>query len=97
MKNNHEAFAEIRKELDTLKENLKGTFSKSGEALSENAKLLMDNTLDMFKNRVNKITETAKEKGEDVDQMVRANPWKTAGIALAAGLLIGFMARRSKS
>ena len=97
MKSNQKVIEEIKDELDTLKDNLKGSFSKSGEALSENAKLLMDNTLDIFKQRINKLTEMAKEKGENVDEMVRSNPWKVAGIALAAGFLIGFVSRRPKN
>ncbi len=93
--NNKQVVTEIRNELEDLKQNLKGAFSKSGEILSDKSKALMDNTIESFHERMEKITDAVKEKSQNVDNVVREYPWQTAGAALALGLLTGFLVGRS--
>jgi ElaB/YqjD/DUF883 family membrane-anchored ribosome-binding protein len=40
------------------------------------------------------ITDGAKQYADMTDEYVRANPWKTLGVAAAAGLLIGILLAR---
>ncbi|OGR83012.1 MAG: hypothetical protein A2901_01760 [Elusimicrobia bacterium RIFCSPLOWO2_01_FULL_54_10] len=101
--NNWQAVMDIKRELEDLKHNITGAFSKSGEVLSDKSKILLDNTIETFNERVEqiterveKITDAVKEKSQNIDDNVRDNPWKAAGAALALGLLAGFLISRSK-
>lgn len=40
------------------------------------------------------ITDGAKQYADMTDEYVHANPWKTLGVAAAAGLLIGILLAR---
>ncbi len=84
MKNhsNRQVVTDIRKELEDLKHNLKGAFSKSGEVLSDKSKTLLDNTIESFHERVEGIADTVKEKSQSIDEVVREHPWQAAGAAL---------------
>ncbi|OGR89327.1 MAG: hypothetical protein A3A86_06900 [Elusimicrobia bacterium RIFCSPLOWO2_01_FULL_60_11] len=97
MKNNNaELVHEIKKELEDLKHNLKGAFSKSGEVLSDKSKALLENTIESFHERVEKVTDAVKEKSQNVDDIVHEHPWQVAGAALAVGLLTGLLIGRSR-
>jgi len=94
--NNQQVVTEIKKELEDLKNNLKGAFSKSGEVLSDKSKILLDNTIETFHERMSHLNEAVKEKSQNIDEIVHEHPWQTAGVALALGLLTGLLIRRPK-
>lgn len=94
--NNQQVVTDIKKELEDLKHNLKGVFSRSGESLSDKSKVLLENTIEDFHERMGKVSDTIKEKSKNVDEIVREHPWQVAGAALAVGLVAGLLIRRSK-
>lgn len=47
-----------------------------------------------FEERVKNAKAMLADASRSQSEYIRANPWTTIGVAVAAGLLIGFLARR---
>lgn len=84
--------------VNDAEELLKATASQTGERVSE-VRAKTEESLRAAKVRLadaqEALLDKAKAVAQDADTYVHENPWKTAGIAAAAGLLIGaIIARR---
>jgi len=84
--------------VNDAEELLKATASQTGERISE-IRAKTEESLRAAKVRLadaqEALLEKAKAVAKDTDAYVHENPWKTAGIAAVAGLLIGaIIARR---
>jgi ElaB/YqjD/DUF883 family membrane-anchored ribosome-binding protein len=70
---------------------------ESKEFLSDKAEDLreqLDATLESLKQQGEKAKEVVIEKTDEVEEVIRKNPWKAVGIAVAAGVLIDRLTRR---
>jgi len=76
---------------------LKATASQTGERISE-VRAKTEESLRAAKVRLadaqEALLDKAKAVAQDADAYAHENPWKTAGIAAAAGLLIGALIAR---
>ena len=84
--------------VNDAEELLKATASQTGDRISE-IRAKTEESLRAAKVRLadaqEALLEKAKAVAKDTDAYVHENPWKTAGIAAVAGLLIGaIIARR---
>ncbi len=50
--------------------------------------------IDSLSETVEDVEELAATKMTEADQLIQANPYKTAGIAMGVGLLIGYLISR---
>ena len=69
----------------------------SQEFLSEKAEELkaqLSETLEKLKAKGVDMKESASEKADEVEELIRKNPWKTVGIALLAGVIIDRFSQR---
>ncbi|MFT3781942.1 MAG: hypothetical protein QM790_07990 [Nibricoccus sp.] len=70
--------------------------SQTGEQVS-NLREKLRQAYDESKNKLGEAADYARRQAARADEMVRANPYATVGIATAAGLLVGFLIARSCS
>jgi ElaB/YqjD/DUF883 family membrane-anchored ribosome-binding protein len=83
---------------DKLARSIEGTAAEAGEMVKDvgsriNTKI--QSARASFSQAQTTVADGAKQAAEFTDEYVRMNPWKSLGIAAAAGLLIGIlMARR---
>lgn len=63
-----------------------------GEKVSEIQTKIKD-SVDMLKEHGETVKEKGKESFESVENLIKENPWKALGIAVAAGILIDRLIR----
>jgi ElaB/YqjD/DUF883 family membrane-anchored ribosome-binding protein len=56
----------------------------------------ISDALESAKGTYASLQKTAVQSAKNADKAIRANPYQSLGIALGAGLLIGFLAARRK-
>jgi ElaB/YqjD/DUF883 family membrane-anchored ribosome-binding protein len=62
--------------------------------INETSTSRTEKLLDDFKLMVQRAEETARERAQAADKLVRDHPYQTIGIAVGVGVLIGALARR---
>lgn len=66
------------------------------DASVTDARNRLSQLIESLSDKVEEAEDIALEKAREANEFVRGNPYKTAGIALGVGLLIGYaMSRRS--
>ena len=88
----------LQRRSDKVARSIEGTAADAGEMVRDVGNRLgakMQNARQSLTQAQTAVTDSAKQAAEFTDEYVRMNPWKSLGIAAAAGLLIGIlMARR---
>lgn len=83
--------------VNDAEELLKATATQTGERITV-ARARAEETVKSVKARLadaeGALIEKAKEAAKETDDYVHENPWKTAGIAAAVGVLIGALITR---
>ena len=93
---------------ETLVNDLKGAVAHGEELLKDVAnstaeevalaRKMVERKVDMAKSRLDDArmaaTEGARDAAEAAEQYVRKNPWKTLGVAAAAGLVVSYLVSR---
>lgn len=76
---------------------LRSTASVTGES-ADIARRNFRNYLDFAKGTLGDVEDVARARyrqaSDSTDRYVRGNPWQAVGLAIAAGLLVGFFANR---
>ena len=87
----------VRGFVDGAEELLRATAHFSGEGLAA-ARARVAEQVDELRQTMGDARDYARDKARraavTTDQYVRHNPWQAVGIAMAAGVAIGFLARR---
>ena len=90
----------INDAMDTLAEDARNlmavTSDVTGEKVTEARKRLTA-ALEKGKESYGRIRDRAAESAKAADQAVRENPYQAIGIALGVGIVIGFLAGRTRS
>jgi ElaB/YqjD/DUF883 family membrane-anchored ribosome-binding protein len=88
---------DLRVVISDAEELLKATANQTGERVAA-ARAKAGESLKAAKARLNEAEESVMEKAragaKAADEFVHANPWKTAGVAGAIGLLLGALISR---
>ena len=88
----------LQRRTDKVARGIEGTASDAGEMVRDVGNKIgarMQTARQQLTQAQSAVTDGAKQAAEFTDEYVRMNPWKSLGIAAAAGLLIGIlMARR---
>lgn len=83
--------------VNDAEELLKASANQTGERITA-ARAKAEESLRAAKSRLavtqEALTERAKMMAKDADAYVHENPWKAAGVAAAAGILIGALIAR---
>ncbi|HUX89987.1 MAG TPA: DUF883 family protein [Gallionellaceae bacterium] len=83
--------------VNDAEELLKASANQTGERITA-ARARAEESLKTAKERLSvtqeALTERAKMMAKDADAYVHENPWKAAGVAAAAGILIGALIAR---
>jgi len=83
--------------VNDAEELLKATASQTGERITA-VRARAEESLRTAKGRLAEaqgaLVDKAKEAAKETDEFVHENPWKTAGIAAAIGVLIGALITR---
>lgn len=83
--------------VNDAEELLKATASQTGERITA-VRAKAEESLRAAKGRLEEaqvaLVDKAKEAAQETDAFVHENPWKTAGIAAAIGVLIGALITR---
>ena len=83
--------------VNDAEELLKATASQTGERIAA-VRAKAEESLRAAKGRLEEaqvaLVDKAKEAAKETDEYVHENPWKTAGIAAAIGVLIGALITR---
>ena len=89
--------SDLRAVIADAEELLKATTGATGDRIAA-ARARAEETLKSARQRLtgidDSVTTQAKEAVRTADQYVREHPWQTAGIAAAAGLLLGVIISR---
>ncbi len=76
---------------------LRATAGQAGEKVAE-ARARAEESVRAAKERIGKVQEglleRTREIADNADSYVRENPWRAAGIAAAAGLVLGLLMSR---
>lgn len=85
---------ELNQVLKDAEELLKNSEQQAGDQF-QSAKEKLQASLKSAKQEMHKMEDTVikkvKESAQATDQYVHENPWKTAGIAVGVGLLLGLL------
>lgn len=88
----------LQRRTDKMARSIEGTAAEAGEMVREAGNRVgakMQNARQSLTQAQTAVSDGARQAAEFTDEYVRMNPWKSLGIAAAAGLLIGIlMARR---
>jgi ElaB/YqjD/DUF883 family membrane-anchored ribosome-binding protein len=88
----------LQRRSDKVARSIEGTAAEAGEMVRDVGNRIsgkMQNARQSLTQAQTAVTDGARQAAELTDEYVRMNPWKSLGIAAAAGLLIGvLMARR---
>jgi ElaB/YqjD/DUF883 family membrane-anchored ribosome-binding protein len=88
----------LQRRTDKMARSMEGAAAEAGEMVRDVGNRIgakMQNARQSLTQAQTAVTDGAKQAAELTDEYVRMNPWKSLGIAAAAGLLIGIlMARR---
>lgn len=83
--------------VNDAEELLKATASQTGERITA-VRARAEESLRSAKGRLDEaqvaLVDKAKEAAKEADEFAHENPWKTAGIAAAIGLLLGALITR---
>jgi len=66
------------------------------QALAEGNRETVEHFKETAHERLQEASRQAKEKAQEVDEYVRENPWLAAGVAAAAGIVLGALLGRGK-
>ncbi len=101
MERTREAKTKLQEDFDLLWKDAKALIKATAGDVDENTKEARERlrlTLDNAKTRLSALEESVSqavsEKADQMDAYVRAKPYQTAGIAMAAGLFIGWLFSR---
>lgn len=88
----------LQRRSEKLARSIEGTAAEAGEMVKEVGSRIgskLQGARASLTQAQTAVTDGARQAAEITDEYVRMNPWKSLGIAAAAGLLIGIlMARR---
>jgi ElaB/YqjD/DUF883 family membrane-anchored ribosome-binding protein len=88
----------LQRRTDKMARSIEGTAAEAGEMVRDAGNRIgakMQNARQSLTQAQTAVSDGARQAAEFTDEYVRMNPWKSLGIAAAAGLLIGIlMARR---
>jgi ElaB/YqjD/DUF883 family membrane-anchored ribosome-binding protein len=82
---------------EKITSDLSGAAEQAGQMVKEVGNKV-NNTLQSYKSTLTdyqtQMTERARQAAGMTDEYVRMNPWKSLGVAAAAGLLVGILLSR---
>jgi ElaB/YqjD/DUF883 family membrane-anchored ribosome-binding protein len=88
----------LQRRTDKMARSIEGTAAEAGEMVRDAGNRIgakVQNARQSLTQAQTAVSDGARQAAEFTDEYVRMNPWKSLGIAAAAGLLIGIlMARR---
>ncbi len=88
----------LQRRTDKMARSMESTAAEAGEMVRDVGNRIgakVQNARQSLTQAQTAVTDGARQAAEFTDEYVRMNPWKSLGIAAAAGLLIGIlMARR---
>jgi ElaB/YqjD/DUF883 family membrane-anchored ribosome-binding protein len=88
----------LQRRSEKMARSIEGTAAEAGEMVRDAGNRIgakMQNARQSLTQAQTAVSDGARQAAEFTDEYVRMNPWKSLGIAAAAGLLIGIlMARR---
>jgi ElaB/YqjD/DUF883 family membrane-anchored ribosome-binding protein len=89
---------DLRQELDELRDEVRHLthhvkkISKVGGAKAKlKAAEYWDQAHDEMSERFGDLSDTAKQKGDELDKYAKENPWQVAGAAAITGLFLGLL------
>jgi len=82
----------IMSEIKTLRDQLFDLSDDEKSGVAKRARVYMQEIGD----RSREVFHKAKDRASKADDWAHSNPWKVAGSAILAGLLIGMLVRRNK-
>lgn len=94
-----DATLDINQALDILNKEAKGKRDEISRLISEkysNLKEMIEETKRGVKESVVQGEEKAKELVTGIDRTVHSNPWLAVGIAMASGLIVGYLVEASR-
>jgi ElaB/YqjD/DUF883 family membrane-anchored ribosome-binding protein len=83
----------IKEAQDLFREATQSTGGKADELRAKGLSLL-DTAMDRAQEVQSMAVEKSKVAAQSTDEFVQANPWKAAGIAAGAGLIVGLLLSR---
>jgi ElaB/YqjD/DUF883 family membrane-anchored ribosome-binding protein len=86
--------AELRDELQALKNDVSRLLNTAGEEIFDTSKSRADALADQIKAALGELGETLSEQEEQVGAFVTERPITTLASAFALGVVVGFMLRR---
>ncbi len=92
-----ETKAKLAEDLRLVAEDAEELMKVAGGELGERTREVRERlsaALDNAKTRCAELSEQAEEGLRVADRSIRANPYRSVGIALSAGLLLGFLLKR---
>lgn len=87
----------LQRRTEKVARSIEGTAADAGEMMRDVGNRVgakMQNARQSLTQAQTAVTDSAKQAAEFTDEYVRMNPWKSLGIAAAAGLLIGILMTR---
>jgi ElaB/YqjD/DUF883 family membrane-anchored ribosome-binding protein len=87
----------LQRRSDKVARSIEGTAAEAGEMVRDvgnRVSAKMQNARQSLTQAQTAVTDGARQAAEFTDEYVRMNPWKSLGIAAAAGLLIGILMSR---
>jgi ElaB/YqjD/DUF883 family membrane-anchored ribosome-binding protein len=94
-----DATLDINQALDILNKEAKGKRDEINRLISEkysNLKDMIEETKRGVKESVVHGEEKAKELATGIDRTVHSNPWLAVGVAMASGLILGYLVETLK-
>jgi len=86
--------AELRDELQALKNDVSRLLNTTGEEIFDTSKSRAEALADQIKAALSELGETLSEQEEQVGAFVTERPITTLASAFALGVVVGFMLRR---
>ena len=87
----------LQRRTDKMARSIEGTAAEAGEMVRDAGNRIgakMQNARQSLTQAQTAVSDGARQAAEFTDEYVRMNPWKSLGIAAAAGLLIGILMTR---
>ncbi len=87
----------LQRRSDKMARSIEGTAADAGEMVRDAGNRIgarMQNARQSLTQAQTAVSDGARQAAEFTDEYVRMNPWKSLGIAAAAGLLIGILMTR---
>lgn len=92
--NRHIDMDSFRGSREKLSKEIGGMVSEASDLLKNFSEENLESARATLSKAQSAITDGAKQYADMTDEYVHANPWKTLGVAAAAGLLIGILLAR---